>query len=329
MYSAPNFIIKSFSKVFIFILFLAAAISSTSNKAKASVLGFYYLSEQVRLNHLGYTQNILSVEMPWGETCRVSYFHHRGSKAERRTVLIHGFLDRSVTWRQAIVQIPEGSHLRKSLILIDLPHHGDSHCQSVNSFARAELFAKAGIEAIRAKEKFKVDAFWTGSLGGLFGLALLNSYPEAQLSMIVPPLLAEPFAELKVQEILNLSNRDTLRQFLVKVPPADRELPLIGSVVSGLLPRAQFAKQLVQNIDTNRIWQGYLRTTKPVRIMVSQDDLLLPIQEMDPRFTHNHKSVYRVVNKSCGHSILRFCSDEATPFLLNDTAIDHIEVSGI
>ena len=91
-------------------------------------------------------------------------------------------------------------------------------------------------------------------------------------------------------------------------------------MVSGLLPRAKLAKQIVHNIDSDLIWKGYLHTSKTVRIMVSQDDLLLPIAEMDPRFTTNQKSIYRVVNKRCGHSILRFCSDEATPFLLNEPA---------
>ncbi|HVJ66292.1 MAG TPA: hypothetical protein VM901_13620 [Bdellovibrionota bacterium] len=287
---------------------------------RASVLGAYFFAEQVRLNHSGYAQNVIDVEMPWGERCRFSYFHHRSSHDEKRTVVIHGFLDRAITWRQAIVKIPEGSPYRKSLILIDLPHHGDSKCAGVNSFSRAETFLEIGLQAVRKRENFKVAGIWSGSLGGLFGLSLLNTYPEAQLTMIVPPLLAEPYANLKIQEIATISTREGLTSFLAKVPPANRSLPLMNSVVSGLLPRTALAQQLVKNVDGKRIWSGYQRSSHPVRIMASQDDMLLPIAEMDPRYTSNRKTIYRVVDKHCGHSILRYCADEATPFLIGDVA---------
>jgi pimeloyl-ACP methyl ester carboxylesterase len=298
-------------------VFSFISLNFNSSKASASVLGAYYLSEQIRLNHLGYTQNILPVEMPWGETCRISYFYHRSSKAERRTILLHGFLDRSLTWRHAVVNIPKSSLLRKSLIMIDLPHHGDSRCPGVDSFTKAETFLVESLRTIREKENFKVEAMWSGSLGGLFGLTLLNHYPEAQLTMIVPPLLAKPYAKLKAKEISDLSTRDQLENFLKKVPPADRKLPLVGSIISGLLPRAQIAKQLVSDIDSQRIWNGFTRASKTIRIMVSQDDLLLPIKEMDPKYTSNRKSVFQIIDNNCGHSILRFCANEVTPFLLN------------
>lgn len=285
--------------------------------ARASVLGAYYTVEQARLNHMGYTQNILPVKMPSGETCRISYFHHRSSKGTRRHVLLHGFLDRALTWRRLISEMPENTPLRKNLILVDLPHHGDSTCAEVNSFAKAEAFVHLGIEAIRKKERFRVNGIWTGSLGGLFGLALLNSYPDAQLSMVVPPLLAKPFADIKIREIADLNTPKNLESFLLKVPPPHKKIPLMNTVVSGLLTRAQFAKTVVSGVSADHLWSGYVKTPHRVRIMVSEDDSLLPIREMDTRFTKNKKSDYRVVS-GCGHSIIRFCSAMALPFLMGD-----------
>ena len=110
-----------------------------SGQLQASVLGAFYTIEQARLNHLGYTQNILNLKMPSGDSCKISYFYHRSSKDEKRYILFHGFLDRSLTWRKLISEIPENSEIKKSLVLIDLPHHGDSKCAEVNSFARAVL----------------------------------------------------------------------------------------------------------------------------------------------------------------------------------------------
>lgn len=300
------------------LLGLLIGLSATlSLQAKASVLGAYYVVEQIRLNNLGYTQNIIPVKMPSGKVCRISYFHHRFSKGAERHILLHGFLDRSVTWRRVIEQIPASLSLRKNLILVDLPHHGDSTCAEVNSFDLAETFLKKGIAAIQAQEHFKVDGIWTGSLGGLFGLVLLNEFPNAQLSMVVPPLLDKRYADNKANEIKSIGSPESLRDFLIKVPPANQELPLLGTVVDGLLPRAQAAKSIINGVNADHLWAGYLKSADKVRILVSEDDRLLPIGEMDPRFVTNQKSDYQVV-KGCGHSILRFCTHQAMPFLLGD-----------
>lgn len=301
-----------FKALLVFGLALLAATHS-----QASILGAYYVTEQLKLNMLGYTQNIIPFQMPTGEMCRISYYHHRSSTGAQRHLLIHGFLDRSLTWRHTIEKIPVNSPLRKNLILVDLPHHGDSVCASVKSFDTAEAFMISGINAIRAKENFDVDGMWTGSLGGIFGLALLNTFPDAQLTMVVPPLLAQPYAEAKTKEISNLSTREALANFLVKVPPPNQSLPLLDTVVTGLLPRAETARTLVQNINAEHLWQGYLKSSKKIRILVSEDDMLLPIDQMDPRFTKDQKSEFQVM-KGCGHSILRFCSDRSTPFLLQE-----------
>lgn len=267
------------------------------------VIDLYYGVQTWAQRFGGYRNYRVPVALKSGKTCVISLTAHVNPHVEKYTLLIHGFGDSRFMWWKFIERYKDHPDYA-SFIAVDLPLHGHSNCDSVDTWDEIVDVIDRAVVNFKRKPISRIIA---QSMGVVPAALLAKKYPDAQQVWFTPPLMKPDVLKGLVAELLEIKTPVTMQTFMNRVLTKDRDFP--DFLLKEMLARVARSQRLLRNTDTvamaKRILEGKYNN---LLIVTGGSDELVPPFDLDPRVAPLASREIQAV--PCGHDILRACGED-------------------